>query len=485
MTATSGDADVGSASSGEADVGSASSGAADVVVTGRSLPALLAALDFAEVGIKVAIAGGAVELPAEAERDPEGDLLAFMERIAAPEAALHQTEPRPPWLLDIKDHWAPQPEPAVFGVPAVPLSQASLQMLGTGGALRAYRDRVAPLLTIGKTQSFGVLVRKRLGRAVRDRLVQPLVWERFGVDADRVDVAIAAPGLNEALSRTGSLTAATLAYSERNVARETTVEPEGGWGALAVSVLERLEFLDAQLFDGEVSQIEPLEDGWVVSLSREGSEPLSGTEAQNYPQSDLKIETRALVVDHPRVMAEWANSSALVDIGAEWPHRVRLHAEIAIREPNDAELLSASGCGAVQLLGEWAVRSEAAGDTVFEPADFEGGPVGKDEWRAVLGGPVSPEIETGELGNTLNEVLDAVGASAAPEADWLVEWRAAPFATVEQRDRVTESLREQIRERPEVLCVGRSLHGDDLSAALGAAHSGAVDSRRRLLGLTG
>src|SRR5690606_15064284 len=135
----------------------------------------------------------------------------------------------------------PQSHPTVLGIPTVPLAAENLRLLGSGGATRAYMDRVTPLLTVGKTRSLGVLVNRRLGRKARERLVEPQVRERFGVAADDVDVAVAAPGLNEALSRAGSLSAAALAYLERFEASETMIEPADGWDALVRATLGRLE----------------------------------------------------------------------------------------------------------------------------------------------------------------------------------------------------------------------------------------------------
>ena len=161
----------------------------DAVVTGRSLPALQTALNLAEVGLKVVVLGGGTAEASKpwAERDPDGVIRAFAKRIAsavdqapaeeAVAARLVELPVSSPMLLQ-GAQWLPQAEPNVLGVPAVPLAAKTSAALGSGGAFRAYLDRVTPLLTVGKTRMLGALVQKRMGAKVRERLVDPQVFER-------------------------------------------------------------------------------------------------------------------------------------------------------------------------------------------------------------------------------------------------------------------------------------------------------------------
>lgn len=450
------------------------SGALDVLVTGRSLPALLAALDLAEVGLSVAVADGPLDLPSGPERDPDGDIASFLERIAAPiekpaapatgsepgagdgarmsgshAGALPRfAEPRAPWLIDPAGRWAPQSTPNVLGVPAVPLASENLRLLGAGGAMRAYLDRLKPLLTIGKTRAFGQLVRRRIGRRACERLVEPLVRERYGVAADDVEVAIAAPGLNEALSRAGSLTSAALAYSDRNARREIGVEPEAGWESLAAETISRLSFYGVEFIDAAVVSVEPKDSGWQAAL-----------------ESGDGAVARAIVLDRgtpglPSVVADGA-------IAALDPQRLRVHASVDIHEP---EGLGADAVG-VRIAGDWTIRVEQGPDL---------------RWRASLGSPVLQAFSADDpFSATVGvETLRAAGLSALPEAQWAVRLAAAPFAEGAQLHAAEARLADAVERMPELLPVGRVLHGDDLGAAIGAAHAGAVVLRRRLLGLS-
>lgn len=102
-----------------------------VLLTSGSVPALAAALDLAEVGIKVWIADVSPQLPREPVRDPDGEIATFLAELAepiaqggspAPEANGVVTHPSPVLLRSKDGEWKPQPTPAPWGIPTVPLS---------------------------------------------------------------------------------------------------------------------------------------------------------------------------------------------------------------------------------------------------------------------------------------------------------------------------------------------------------------------------
>ncbi|MFT4231552.1 MAG: hypothetical protein QM606_02070 [Leucobacter sp.] len=264
----------------------------DAYVLGDGLPELAAALELAEVGLSVRV--GVPEQPSPAWRrlpdrgtpDPDGALRDLLDHVSAPlaadaSAAEHPAgpvavPPSPVLLRDASGEWAPQPTPAVLGIPAVPLSSRALALLGRGGATRAYLDRVKPVLTIGDARALGGLVRARLGRAALERLVEPLVHERFGLPADEVEVAIAVPGLNGALTRAGSLSGAAFALVERDVARETRIAPPGGWPALREALLDRLALYGVEFGDGSAVTVRRSAGGASGGADRPGAASRGG-----------------------------------------------------------------------------------------------------------------------------------------------------------------------------------------------------------------
>lgn len=460
---------------------------ADVYVLGDGLPELAAALELAEVGLAVRVGipdreehddtwGG---LDDRGVRDPEGALRGLLDHVAAPlsegerptEAAMPVAVPPAPVLLrGAKGDWAPQPTPAVLGIPAVPLSSSALALLGGGAAMRAYLDRIRPVLTIGKTHALGALVRSRLGGAVLERLVEPLVRERYGVPADEVDVAIAAPGLNEALTVAGSLSGAALASSERDVARETRIAPRGGWPALRDALLARLSLYGATFSeepatavrrggaegDGRVTDDrddDRMSEGWVID---EGGE---------------QIAARALVVG-----VEGAHAAALVSESAGAPaelvpQRWRIEGIARIADPGLP--VDHAGLPAVRTVtladGEaWSVRIGGSGGT---PVSRAAGPVLTSD-RA--GGE--------EARNRVREAIEAAGLRL--EGGPVARVAVAPYASIEQRDAVAERLELARAEEPGLLPLGAALHGGELAPAVADARRAAVLLRRRLTGIS-
>ena len=100
---------------------------------------------------------------------------------------------------------APLPKGGVLGIPDNPFADDVRRVIGWRGAWRAYLDRLRPPLTIGHERSLGRLVRTRMGAAVLDRLVAPVTTGVYSSHPDDIDVDVAAPGLNSALTRAGSL----------------------------------------------------------------------------------------------------------------------------------------------------------------------------------------------------------------------------------------------------------------------------------------
>ncbi len=89
----------------------------------------------------------------------------------------------------------------------------------------------------------GTLVRKRMGAAVLDRLVAPVATGVYSARPDDLDIAVVAPGLNQALTRNGSLSGAVGELRAAAKAGSAAAGIRGGmWrlpAALAESVSRR------------------------------------------------------------------------------------------------------------------------------------------------------------------------------------------------------------------------------------------------------
>ncbi|QKD78949.1 protoporphyrinogen/coproporphyrinogen oxidase [Actinomyces marmotae] len=120
--------------------------------------------------------------------------------------------------------WAlhPFPREAILGIPADPLSDDTIAILGEAGARRAARDGELAA-GVGASPSdprdLASLVRARMGEAVLDRLVRPIVAGIHASDPAVLDADVVMPGLRADVIRLGSLQAAIRARLEERRSR--------------------------------------------------------------------------------------------------------------------------------------------------------------------------------------------------------------------------------------------------------------------------
>lgn len=274
------------------------------VVVGGGIGGLVAALELAKVGMPVTlleasdrvggvvrsadVAGIRVDVGAESFATRGGTVRALVDELGLGDDVV------PPaahgaWVAGLPGGGAaPLPKGGVLGIPDNPWDPDVRRIIGWGGAWRAYRDRLLPPLTIGHDRSLGHLVRKRLGAAVLDRLVAPVTSGVYSARPDDIDVDLAAPGLNAALTRTGSLTGAVAELrGERQVAPGGAVAGiEGGIARLVDALVARLEDLGVEVrTEAPVTGIAPAEDGrWSVRIA-----PPAEADAEEESTADIVI----------------------------------------------------------------------------------------------------------------------------------------------------------------------------------------------------
>ncbi|MCU1437372.1 MAG: hypothetical protein JWP66_459 [Naasia sp.] len=172
----------------------------------------------------VEVAGLAVDSGAEsiASRGARGrELLAALGLDTAPPA------PAGAWL-HFADGAAPLPAAGVLGIPSSPLAADVRAVIGGRASWRAWCDRILPELSVGAPTNLGALVRRRMGPAVLERLVAPVVENVYGISPEDADPDALAPGLTGALTRTGALSAAVLALRSAAPAGSAVVGIVGG-----------------------------------------------------------------------------------------------------------------------------------------------------------------------------------------------------------------------------------------------------------------
>lgn len=275
-----------------------------VVVIGGGVAGLVAALQCAKVGLPVTIVeasdrlGGTIraaeldgivlDVGAEGFSTRGGHVAALIDDLGLGGEVVRPAGGRR-WVAGLPgDAAAPLPDGALVGIPPNPFTPDVRAIIGWRGAWRAYADRLRPPLTIGQERSLGRLVRSRLGDLVAERLVAPLTAGVYGADADDIDVDIAAPGLNAALTRTGSLLGAVAVLrADRDDDDPGIAGLRGGMSGLVHALRERLERLGVRVRTGASARSVLARPGGSWSVEISGSPPEHTADAESGdPSSD-------------------------------------------------------------------------------------------------------------------------------------------------------------------------------------------------------
>jgi protoporphyrinogen oxidase len=261
----------------------------DVVVIGGGMAGLVAARECARVGLSVTVleasaalggalashrvAGLTLDSGAESFAVRRNAVAEFIEglglsdRVVPPNAA-------GAWLFLPSEHPGgapvslPMPRAGVLGIPGSPLAADVRRVIGWPGAARAWLDRLLPVLTIGREHSLGELVRKRMGRRVLERLVEPVTAGVYTSSADDLEVDVVAPGLNAALTVTGSLSGAVLSLRSAAPAGSAVSGLRGGMAGLVTALRAELDRFGVEVFtEAVVTRIQPTpSEPWRISI---------------------------------------------------------------------------------------------------------------------------------------------------------------------------------------------------------------------------
>lgn len=425
-----------------------------VVVVGEGLAALVAARELARPGFTVTLArgrpraatpghphehaldGGMPRLPLEFE-EREGALRRILDELGlAHSVERPATEER--WLALAPGARAGarrsmrEPAALLLGMPASPLAADVAGVIGWRGAWRAFLDRVRPVLTIGQERRLDRLVRRRMGHRVLELLVRPAALARFGVPPERLDIAHAVPGLNPALTRTGTLSGAVTELLARPPAARAGLVgalPEL-LGALAVDAVRR----GATLLESVAVRVSARPRG--DSLPAEAAEP-AGTAEPPEPAGTAEPPEPAEAADAREAAwcIELADGTALV-------------ADVVLLAVDPAEALSLTA----------GLRDVAAAERPGSPPTFEPPTVLAHEELTLL--VRSPALDSCPRG------ARALVVGAEPGVAELVHETAR-----------WSSLREKLGEGRHVLRVRYHAHAvDEHSGSESAAEPSAVKS---------
>lgn len=163
------------------------------------------------------------------------------------------------------------PQPSVVGIPAEPGSREVRAAIGDRAALlAAVRDRRVLGNELGAV-SLGELVERRMGKAIVDRLVTPIIAGVYSSDPYAIDVARQLPGIRAAILREGSLSAAVASMHARPKPGSAVLGLRGGIATLVERLVDALREAHGPdvIRPVAVDRVTPRADhaGWMVEAA--------------------------------------------------------------------------------------------------------------------------------------------------------------------------------------------------------------------------
>ena len=493
----------------------------DVIVIGGGVAGLIAARACARVGLSVTVLeatgvpGGALgshevaglTLDSGAEsfavrRNAVAEFIADLglsDEVVAP-------NPAGAWLVLPSDRVpngsisVPLPKAGVLGIPGSPLADDVRRVIGWRGALRAYADRLMPVLTIGREHSLGELVRKRMGRRVLELLVEPVTAGVYSSSADDLEIDVVAPGLNSALTVTGSLSGAVLSLRSGAPAGSNVAGLRGGMSRLVAALVADLAHFDAQIVTGApvtALQRAGTEDAptWTVTCAAATAAPDADADSPEALTAEATLDARFVIIATPgaQALGLLANLSpahaALAEL--DWPQPTAIElATIVIdapeldTHPRGTGVLVAAATPDVtakaltHVTAKWEWLAEAAGPG-RHVIRLSFGRAGQDSPTAGLSDDELLALSLQDARTILGVDLDAAAVRGFARTVW---GDALSPATVGAPERVSQ-VREVVAATPGLELTGAWLAGTGLASVIPDAVAAAARTRHEALGL--
>lgn len=307
-----------------------------LVVVGGGVAGLVVAYEAARAGLRVTLleagpeTGGLLRRGTLAGVDVDLGAESFATRTdgvaeLAEELGLETCEPRPEGARLVVERdgeivRAPLPRRTVLGVPADPLADDVVRLIGEAAARRAAAETAAPVS--GPEPSLAELVAARCGTGLVTGLVDPLCQSVYSRPADRVRLSEVHPGLWAALVETGSLREAAARVS-------TGVRP----GAAVAGIVGGMWRLPARLRE---------------RAEAAGADVRTGVAVRSIGRGQARTDDAVWTADHVVVATGPAAARALLGAPAVAAHPVRVVSALVTGSALDAR---PTGSGAIVAAG--------------------------------------------------------------------------------------------------------------------------------------
>ncbi len=161
------------------------------------------------------------------------------------------------------DRLDPLPATGVLGIPTDLDAPGLAGTLGTAGLERARRDTDLPVAAAAEQPSLAELVTARMGPAVLDNLVRPIVRGVHSCEPEKLTAEAVLPGIAARMTRTGSLASALHEVRATAPAGSAVAGIDGGVHRLATALSADAIGAGARVYPSTpVTTLRPAGDGW-------------------------------------------------------------------------------------------------------------------------------------------------------------------------------------------------------------------------------
>lgn len=455
---------------------------ARVVVVGGGISGLAAAWDLSQrlpgAHIRVvdasdrpggklrleAVAGHRIDVGAESLLARRLEAVELIEEVGAGALLTHPvTTSANVWS---RGHLHPLPKGTLMGVPGEPA--AALGLLTDEEVARAIDEQPWPGGVLEHDVAVGDYVGRRLGSAVVDRLVEPLLGGVYAGHARRLSLQACVPGLSEVARSGGSLTAAARAAAAAGASDTSPVFAGvvGGLGRFAELLVASLRARGVEVCSGVIARElhRRAGGGWtVVAGPRPWPEPLDADAVvlavPAAPASRLLREHAPVAADELAGI-EYA-SMAIVTLAVAKEGLGDLPGSGFLVPPVDGRRIKASTFSS----NKWAWVAEASREAFFLRAS-----VGRAREEADL---QRPDEELVRL--AVREVSEAIGRPLSPLLGAHVQrWGGGlPQYAVGHRARVAR-VRACVAELPGLEVAGAAYDGVGIPACVASGRAAAA-----------
>ena len=249
--------------------------ARELVLQGRTVRVLEASDRAGGQIAAIELDGLRLDSGAEAFATRGGIVREYLERLGLADRIIAPRD-EPAWLHAADGQTVPLPAVSLLGIPAAPLADDVVAVVGRGGAWRGLVDALLPGPVGSRLPTVGALVRRRMGDPILEKLVAPVVEGIHSTHPDDLPVS-AVPGLVHHLLRENSLARAVARMRIDAPAGSLVASLEGGMSTLVDALLAELDRFGVPVEYGvRVAEVHPDH----VVLASENDAELAGAEPE-------------------------------------------------------------------------------------------------------------------------------------------------------------------------------------------------------------